>query len=773
MDGPEESSDSLAVQLRSCDAAMTLPTTSLDARETLLVRKQLLRCRLHAASAPARTGIPRLVHLLKTDSGGADLPLLQYLCYRSVLAHCKGYAMVLHAPEVPRGRRWAVLLPHLDVRLSVPPQFLGSHRLFAAAHQSDVWRVQQLLAHGGYYFDWDLLLLRDPEALHANRCVMALERKEDGYDEVLGVSAIGAEPGSVFLESWLGAMAAAFNPRRYVAHSTVATCANADLGFFVSTFGASVETQAAPGSFTSVRGSTAPTLCSPGFYQPASGATECGSLQPGPGSFVGASGASAPTPAPAGSFVPLPGATAPTACAGGFFQASPGQADCSTPTPAGTFTTGGASVPTACPAGTYQNIAGQTTCNPAPGGSFTLAGATIPVACSPGSFQPLTGRSACTPAGAGFFVPTSGATGETACAAGTTSSPGATQCVTAQFALSIAKSGTGTGTVTSAPAGISCGSACLASFDTGASVALTATPDASSIFSGWGGACSGSAACNVTMDSAKSVTADFEPSTSIPRLGNISTRMDVLTGNNVMIAGFVIGGSTPKTVAITATGPSLAAFGIANPLPNPMLTLVRQSDHAVIATNDDWQADPNASQLTASGFAPTDPREAGIVATLPPGAYTAIVSGAGNGVGVSVVGVFELDHPEVPLVNISTRGFVQGGNNVMIAGLIVQGNGPQQVVITATGPSLAPFGITNPLANPTLTLVRQSDHAVIGTNDDWQTNANAADIMASGFAPTDPLESALLVTLDPGAYTAIVSGVGGTGVSVVGVFTVP
>jgi hypothetical protein len=125
-------------------------------------------------------------------------------------------------------------------------------------------------------------------------------------------------------------------------------------------------------------------------------------------------------------------------------------------------------------------------------------------------------------------------------------------------------------------------------------------------------------------------------------------------------------------------------------------------------------------------------------------------------------------------VNISTRGLVQGGNNVMIAGLIVQGSGPQKVVITATGPSLAPFGITNPLANPTLTLVRQSDHAVIATNDDWQTNANAADITATGFAPTNPRESALLVTLDPGAYTAIVSGVGGgTGVSVVGVFTTP
>ena len=274
------------------------------------------------------------------------------------------------------------------------------------------------------------------------------------------------------------------------------------------------------------------------------------------------------------------------------------------------------------------------------------------------------------------------------------------------------------------------------------------------------------------------VKADFSPVVppppDPPRLANISTRMDVLTGNNVMIAGFIIGGSTPKTVAITAAGPSLVPFGISNPLPNPTLTLVRQSDHVVLATNDDWQTDPDASRLLASGFAPTDPHEAGLVVTLPPGAYTAIVSGSGGGVGVSLVGVFELDHPEIPLINISTRGFVQGGNNVMIAGLIVEGTGPQKVVITAAGPSLVPFGITNPLANPSLTLVRQSDHVVIATNDDWQTNANAADIMATGFAPTDPHESALLVALDPGAYTAIVSGVGGgVGVSLVGVFTVP
>jgi len=175
--------------------------------------------------------------------------------------------------------------------------------------------------------------------------------------------------------------------------------------------------------------------------------------------------------------------------------------------------------------------------------------------------------------------------------------------------------------------------------------------------------------------------------------------------------------------------------------------------------------------LQASGFAPTNSLESGIVMTLPPGAYTAIVSGKNNGTGVSVAAVYEIDHPEIPLVNISTRSRVLTGNNVMIAGLIVQGSGPQRVLITATGPSLAAFGVRNPLANPTLTLVRSSDQSVIATNDDWQDAPNASDIQATGVAPTDAHESAIMVTLDPGAYTAIVSGVGNTsGTSVVGVF---
>jgi len=257
-------------------------------------------------------------------------------------------------------------------------------------------------------------------------------------------------------------------------------------------------------------------------------------------------------------------------------------------------------------------------------------------------------------------------------------------------------------------------------------------------------------------------------------LVNISTRMQVLTGGNVMIAGFIIGGASNKTVAITATGPSLAPFGISNFLANPQLTLVRSSDQVVLATNDDWQTDANQAQLLASGFAPSNAAEAGLYVSLAPGAYTAIVQGAGGGTGVSVVGVFEVDHPEVPLTNISTRGLVQTGANVMIAGFIIQGTAPQTLVISATGPSLAPFGVSNFLAQPTLTLVRSSDQSIIATNVGWQTASNASAISATGFAPGNPAESAMLVTLDPGAYTAIVQGGGGgTGVSVVGVFVTP
>jgi len=201
---------------------------------------------------------------------------------------------------------------------------------------------------------------------------------------------------------------------------------------------------------------------------------------------------------------------------------------------------------------------------------------------------------------------------------------------------------------------------------------------------------------------------------------------------------------------------------------------VRSSDQSVIATNDNWGSAANAAQLQAAGFAPSNALEPAILVNLAPGAYTAIVSGVGGGTGVALVAVYEVDHPEVPLINISTRGQVLTGNDVMIGGFVIQGSGPQQVAVVATGPSLAAFGIANPLANPTLTLVRSSDQAVIATNDNWGSAANAAQLQAAGFAPSNALESAILITLQPGAYTAIVSGVGGgTGTGIVAVYAVP
>ena len=258
------------------------------------------------------------------------------------------------------------------------------------------------------------------------------------------------------------------------------------------------------------------------------------------------------------------------------------------------------------------------------------------------------------------------------------------------------------------------------------------------------------------------------------RLGNISTRADVLTGSNVVIAGFVIGGSASKTIAIQATGPALTRAGIATPLTNPSITLVRSSDQSVVATNDNWTGAANASQVQDSGFAPTMANEPAIVATLAPGAYTAIVSGADGGTGTGVVGIFELDHPEAPLINISTRAQVLTGEDVMIAGFVVQGTAPQNVAVTVAGPSLGSAGITNALGDPMLTLVRQSDGAVIASNDNWEAGGTAGQLQAAGFAPASSLEPGVLLSLVPGAYTVVVQGAGNTtGVAVVGVFAVP
>jgi hypothetical protein len=254
-----------------------------------------------------------------------------------------------------------------------------------------------------------------------------------------------------------------------------------------------------------------------------------------------------------------------------------------------------------------------------------------------------------------------------------------------------------------------------------------------------------------------------------PRLVNISTRMQSLTGSDVLIGGFIIQGSAPKTVVVRARGSSLAQFGIYGFLVNPQLQLF--SGPTQIAYNNDWGQAANSAQLLSTGFAPPGAEESALLLTLNPGAYTAIVSGVANGIGVALVEVFEVDRPDLPLANISTRGQVRTGADAMIGGFIIQGNAPRTVVVRARGPSLAAQGVPGVLANPVLQLIRSTDGAAVATNDNWGTAANASALQASGFAPSDPLESALLITLPPGAYTAVVTGVSGaTGVGIVEVF---
>jgi hypothetical protein len=264
------------------------------------------------------------------------------------------------------------------------------------------------------------------------------------------------------------------------------------------------------------------------------------------------------------------------------------------------------------------------------------------------------------------------------------------------------------------------------------------------------------------VDAARSVTASFGLIANLPRLSGISTRAGVLPGDDVMIGGFIIQGTAPKTVVMRARGPSL---GVAGALADPVLTLVPTSGPTI--TNDDWGSAANAAMLLASGFAPEHPKESAILATLAPGAYTAIVSGSFGSTGVALVEMYEADPSESSFLGISTRALVQAGDNVMIAGFIISGS-PQTIVIRARGPSL---GLASQLADPILTLVPASGPVVI--NDDWGSAPNAPVLAASGYAPGDSTEAAILITLEPGAYTAIVNAGRGSGVGIVEVYRLP
>lgn len=270
------------------------------------------------------------------------------------------------------------------------------------------------------------------------------------------------------------------------------------------------------------------------------------------------------------------------------------------------------------------------------------------------------------------------------------------------------------------------------------------------------------------------------PAPTTPGLLNVSTRLQVGVADRVAIGGFIVGGTGPKKILLRAIGPSLSQPGLTGLLADPFLELHDQTG-AVIGTNDNWEttqlggvivADQQEA-IRATTIPPNDPAEAAIVADLNPGAYTAIVRGAGNGTGLGLAEVYDLSQ-SVPaaISNLSTRGFVQTGANVLIGGFILGGLEASNVVVRALGPSLAQAGVTDFLGDPVLDL-RDPNGTLVGSNDNW-ADTQKTELEGSGLAPTDATEAAIYLTLSPGSYTATVTGKNNSlGVGVVEVYRLP
>lgn len=265
---------------------------------------------------------------------------------------------------------------------------------------------------------------------------------------------------------------------------------------------------------------------------------------------------------------------------------------------------------------------------------------------------------------------------------------------------------------------------------------------------------------------------------TVGAVANVSTRLPVGTGENVLIEGFIVQGpaGSTKKIIVRALGPSLIPFGITDALANPTLE-IRDANNASVATNNDWRTTQvgglitgdQVAEITASALPPTNDLESAIIASLVPGSYTAVVRGVGDTIGTGVVDAFDLSAASpAKLANIATRGFIQPGDRLMIAGFIIQ-NGPVRALIRAVGPSLAAFGVANALPDTTLQL-RDQNGAIVLENDDWRATQEQ-ELITTGLQPTDNLEAALVTTMQPGSYTAQVRGKNNaSGVGVVQVY---
>jgi hypothetical protein len=268
-------------------------------------------------------------------------------------------------------------------------------------------------------------------------------------------------------------------------------------------------------------------------------------------------------------------------------------------------------------------------------------------------------------------------------------------------------------------------------------------------------------------------------------LRNLSTRGSVGSGEDALIVGFVVNGST-KEVLIRAIGPSLTQYGVSGVVTNPTMSVFNSSGTA-IATNDKWSTAPGvaAASATVGAFAlPSGSLDAALVTSLAPGAYTAQVTGVSGATGVGLVEIYDVDtltpFSSQKVLNVSTRGRVAPGEAALIAGIVINGTTPKRVLVRAVGPTLANFQVQGYLKDPILRLVRQDTGATVRENNDWETGNSAnvvidvatsvgASAMASGSK-----DAALLITLPPGAYTAIVeSADGSSGIALVEVYEVP
>ena len=280
----------------------------------------------------------------------------------------------------------------------------------------------------------------------------------------------------------------------------------------------------------------------------------------------------------------------------------------------------------------------------------------------------------------------------------------------------------------------------------------------------------------------------------------IGARDNALTGDDVVFSGFIVTGTQPQSFLLRALGPSLTSYGVAEALADPQLQLYGGGT-TLIATNDNWR-DAQEAEIIATGIPPTNDLESAILVTLNPGAYTMVVSGNKGGTGVTFAEVYTLPYsgdlmnpapvpipspsptptptptpeptgdptptpnptptptptPAAKSINISTRAKVEVGENVMIGGFIITGDAPKKVIVRAIGPSLAPLGVNGALADPVLEL-HGPGGSLIASDDNWKDNPDQALlIQASGIPPQNDLESAIVATLTPAGYTAIVSG---------------